>query len=123
MPLCPYYGLKAVSPDLHKRLTGMDNAPSQAFARRLAALKHPAWIRYVIVPGFTDTMDEIGRMADLAAELGNIERIDLLPFHQLGKFKWEKLGMDYQLKDAVPPAAEMMEQARERFRSVGLNVV
>ncbi|MBL7965109.1 MAG: pyruvate formate lyase-activating protein [Flavobacteriales bacterium] len=116
-------GLKAVTPDLHKRLTGMDNAPSLAFARRLAALKHPAWIRFVVVPGFTDTLDEIGKMADLAAELGNIERVDLLPFHQLGKFKWEKLGMDYPLKDAVPPSQELMEQAAERFRSVGVNVV
>ena len=116
-------GLKAVTPELHQRLTGMDNAPSLAFARRLAALKHPAWIRFVVVPGFTDTMDEIGKMADLAAELGNIERVDLLPFHQLGRFKWEKLGMDYQLKDAVPPTQELMEKAAERFRSVGLNVV
>ncbi len=116
-------GLKAVTPDLHKRLTGMDDAPTLAFARRLAALKHPAWIRFVVVPGFTDTMEEIGKVADLAAELGNIERIDLLPFHQLGKFKWEKLGMDYQLKDAVPPSSEFMEKAQERFRSVGVNVV
>ncbi len=65
-------GLKAIEPDLHKRLTGMDNKPVHEFARRLAARKHPVWIRFVVVPGWTDNVDEIGRMADFAASLGNV---------------------------------------------------
>ena len=116
-------GLKAIDPDVHKRLTGMDNAPVHEFARRLAARKHPVRIRYVVVPGYTDNMDEIGRMADFAAELGNIERVDVLPFHQMGRFKWEKLGMDYKLKDAKPPPKEIIDQALARFRQAGLNAV
>ncbi|HEY6070892.1 MAG TPA: pyruvate formate-lyase-activating protein [Chthoniobacterales bacterium] len=116
-------GLKAIEPSLHKRLTGMDNAPAHEFARRLAKKKHPVWIRFVIVPGWTDNMDEIGRMADFAAELGNVQRIDVLPFHQMGQFKWEKLGMEYKMRDAEPPSAETIEQALARFKAVGLNVV
>jgi pyruvate formate lyase activating enzyme len=116
-------GLKAIEPDLHKRLTGMDNAPVHAFARRLAARKHPVWIRFVVVPGWTDNMDEVGRMADFAVSLGNVQRIDVLPFHQMGKFKWEKLGMDYKMRDAQPPSAELIEQVLARFRSAGLNAV
>jgi pyruvate formate lyase activating enzyme len=116
-------GLKAMDPDIHKRLTSMDNAPPHAFARRLAALKRPMWIRYVIVPGFTDNLDETARMADFAASLGNVQRIDVLPFHQMGKFKWEKLAMDYKLKDAKPPTKELVDQIIARFTSAGLTAV
>jgi len=116
-------GLKAFSPDLHKRITGMDNEPTLAFARRLAALKRPMWIRFVLVPGWSDDMEEIGRIADFAASLGNVERIDVLPFHQLGRFKWEKLGMDYKLRDTKPPTRESVDQVLARFRASGLKVV
>ena len=116
-------GLKAIEPTLHKRLTGMDNAPVVEFARRLAARKHPVWIRFVVVPGWTDTDDEANRMAEFAAELGNVERVDVLPFHQMGRFKWEKLGMDYQMRDAEPTSAETINRALERFRAAGLNAV
>lgn len=116
-------GLKAIEPDLHKRLTGMDTKPVHEFARRLAARKHPVWIRFVIVPGWTDNMEEVDRMAQFAASLGNVERVDVLPFHQMGRFKWEKLGMDYQMRDANPPSRETIDEALSRFRAVGLNAV
>ena len=116
-------GLKAIEPDLHKRLTGMDNKPVHEFARRLAARKHPVWIRFVIVPGWTDNMEEVDRMAESAAGLGNVERVDVLPFHQMGRFKWEKLGMDYKMRDATPPSRETMNEAISRFRAAGLNAV
>ena len=116
-------GLKAIEPDLHKRLTGMDTKPVHEFARRLAARKHPVWIRFVVVPGWTDNMEEVDRMAEFAAGLGNVERVDVLPFHQMGRFKWEKLGMDYQMRDAKPPSRETMDQAISHFRAAGLNAV
>ncbi len=116
-------GLKAIEPDLHKRLTGMDNKPVHEFARRLAARKHPVWVRFVIVPGWTDNMEEVDRMAEFAAALGNVERVDVLPFHQMGRFKWQKLGMDYQMRDAQPPSRETMNEAIARFRAAGLNAV
>jgi pyruvate formate lyase activating enzyme len=116
-------GLKAIEPDLHRRLTGMDTKRVHEFARRLAARKHPVWIRFVIVPGCTDNMDEVDRMADFAASLGNVERVDVLPFHQMGRFKWEKLGMDYKMRDAQPPSREIIDEALSRFRAAGLNAV
>jgi pyruvate formate lyase activating enzyme len=112
--------LKAMTPDLHRRLTGMDNQPIHKFARRLATAKRPIWVRFVLVPGWTDDMAEIERIAAFAAELGNVERVDVLPFHQLGRFKWEKLGMKYELKDALPPSPATTDQAIARFRAVGL---
>jgi pyruvate formate lyase activating enzyme len=113
-------GLKAITPDLHRRLTGKDNQPVHEFARRLAAQRRPVWIRFVIVPGWTDDLDEVGRMADFAAGLGNVERVEVLPFHQLGRFKWERLGMEYQLRDAAPPPREKVEEVITRFRAAGL---
>lgn len=112
--------LKAMTPDLHKRLTSQDNGPVQKFARRLAAARKPIWVRFVLVPGWTDDMAEVGRIAAFAAELGNVERVDVLPFHQMGRFKWEKLGIDYQLRDAKPPPREVVEQAIASFRATGL---
>ena len=116
-------GLKAIAPDLHKRLTGMENAPAHEFARRLAARKHPVWIRFVVVPGWTDDMEEVARMADFAASLGNVERVDVLPFHQMGRFKWERLGMQYQMKDAQPTSRVTVVQVISRFQSAGLKAV
>lgn len=116
-------GLKAITPELHERLTGRDIGPVHAFARRLAARRRPVWVRFVVIPGWTDDLDEVGRMADFAAGLGNVERVDVLPFHQLGQFKWEKLGMDYQLKDVKPPSAETVGRVIDRFKAAGLKTV
>ena len=116
-------GLKAITPELHRRLTGNETEPVHAFARRLAARRRPVWIRFVVVPGWTDNLDEVGKMADFVAELGNVERVDVLPFHQLGSFKWERLGMAYQLKDTEPTSQEKVEEVIARFRAAGLQVV
>jgi pyruvate formate lyase activating enzyme len=112
--------LKARTPELHRRLTGMDNEPTLNFARRLAAQRRPIWVRFVLVPGWTDDMAEVEHIAEFAAELGNVERVDVLPFHQMGRFKWEKLAMDYQLRDTKPPARAVTDEAIARFRAKGL---
>jgi pyruvate formate lyase activating enzyme len=116
-------GLKAITPEVHQRLTGTDNETVHLFSRRLADQRRPVWIRFVVVPGFTDDLDEVGKMADFAAALGNVERVEVLPFHQLGRFKWERLGMEYQLRDAVPPPRETIDKVLARFREAGLKAV
>ena len=73
------------------------------------------------MPGWTDDMAEVERIAAFAAGLGNVERVDVLPFHQLGRFKWEKLGMDYALRDTEPPSQAATQKAIERFRAAGLD--
>jgi pyruvate formate lyase activating enzyme len=113
-------GVKAMTPDVHKRLTSQDNTPVHVFARRLSALKRPMWFRFVVVPGFTDDLDEVGKVADFGASLGVVERVEVLPFHQMGRYKWEKLGMEYSLTDAVPPAKETVQKVIERFEKAGL---
>jgi pyruvate formate lyase activating enzyme len=112
--------LKAWDSERHRQLTGMDNGPTLDFARRLGALRRPVWVRFVLVPGVTDDPREIASIARFAAEVGNVDRVDVLPFHQLGRFKWQKLGLNYTLNDVGPPSAEAVEQACAAFRAAGL---
>jgi pyruvate formate lyase activating enzyme len=113
--------LKAFDAPLHQRLTGQDVAPVHEFARRLAAGKRPVWVRFVLVPGFTDNPDEVARVAGFAASFGNVERVDVLPFHQMGSFKWKRLELDYQLAGVEPPSPEVVERTCAQFRAAGLN--
>ena len=112
--------IKAWDPALHKRVTGMENAPTLEFARRLAARRRPIWVRYVFVPGLTDDLQDIGKIANFSASLGNVARVDVLPFHQLGKYKWEKLGIPYTLSETSPPDNDEVEQVCTVFRAAGL---
>ena len=112
--------IKTWDPVRHKALTGMDNGPTLEFARRLAARKRPTWLRYVLVPDLTDAMDDIRNVARFVASLGNVERVDVLPFHQMGKFKWAKLGIPYTLADTQPPDNDLVQRAVEVFRAEGL---
>jgi len=112
--------LKTWDPERHKQLTGVDNAATLAFARRLAARRRPIWVRYVLVPSLTDDLEDVAKTAAFAASLGTVERVDVLPFHQMGRFKWHKLGLEYTLEDAQPPAVDVVEQVCGLFRSVGL---
>jgi pyruvate formate lyase activating enzyme len=114
-------GLKTWDPKRHKSLTGQDIGPTLEFARRLAARRRPIWIRFVLVPGLTDDMDDLAKSAAFAASLGNVERVEVLPFHQMGRYKWERLKREYTLRDTQPPSAAAVEQACAVWRAAGLN--
>ena len=112
--------IKSWDTERHRRLTGMDVVPVLSFARRLADCKKPVWVRFVLVPGFTDDSENILAIARFAASLGNVERVDVLPFHQMGRFKWNELKLDYALNDVQPPKADVVEQVCAQFRAEGL---
>jgi len=116
-------GIKTWDPERHRRLTGMEVSATLEFARRLAARKRPIWIRFVLVPGLTDDPEDIARIAEFAAGLGNVERVDVLPFHQMGRFKWNNLGLDYKLQDVEPPSHEAIQRACVQFRQSGLTTM
>ena len=114
--------MKAYTPDQHERVTGIkDNEEVLAFARRLATLKRPMWMRYVLVPGLTDDPEEMRKLAEFLASLGVVERVEILPFHQLGQYKWERLKLDYKLADTPPPNGEMIAAAIGIFQDAGLS--
>ncbi|HEX2341871.1 MAG TPA: pyruvate formate-lyase-activating protein [Vicinamibacterales bacterium] len=112
--------IKAWDPELHRRLVGMDIEPTLAFARRLAARKRPVWLRYVLVPGWTDDVQDISKLAAFVGSLGNVERVDVLPFHQMGRFKWKRLNLNYELDAVQPPSPEVVERTCALFREQGL---
>ena len=112
--------IKSGDPDTHKRVTGRELDPVAAFARRLSDLKRPVWVRFVLVPGLTDDFENVEKVADICASIPSLERVEVLRFHQLGAEKWQKLHMDYPLKDTLPPSEELTERVREQFRRRGL---
>jgi pyruvate formate lyase activating enzyme len=113
-------GIKTWDAERHRSLTGFDNEPTLTFARRLAALRKKIWIRFVLVPGLTDDMDDLARTADFAAGLGTVERVEVLPYHAMGSYKWDRLGLEYTLKDVDAPTAESIEKACAVLRAAGL---
>jgi pyruvate formate lyase activating enzyme len=112
--------IKSWDAERHRRLTGMEIGPVLDFARRLAARKRAVWLRFVFVPGLTDNADDIAQIARFVGGLGNVERVDVLPFHQMGRFKWEALKLNYTLNDVRPPTTEAIEHAVAQFRAEGL---
>jgi len=112
--------IKGWDPDRHRRLVGKEIGPTLDFARRLAELKKPIWLRFVLVPGLTDDANEVKSIAKFAAGLGTVERVDVLPFHQMGKFKWKKLGLNYQLENIEPPCRDLVDRTCAQFRCEGL---
>jgi len=80
------------------------------------------WIRFVLVPGFTDDHDNVERVADFCGGLESIQRVEILRFHQMGQDKWRKLGLEYALANVAPPGVELTERVRGQFRNRGLTV-
>lgn len=113
--------LKTWDPARHRRITGVDVEPTFTFARRLAGRHRRVWVRFVLVPGLTDDLDDIAKIARFAARLGNVERVDVVPFHQMGRYKWKQLGMPYRLETTEAPDAALVERTREVFRLAGLH--
>ena len=115
--------VKSGSEKVYRELTGRALQPTIDFGDRLSALGKKIWIRFVLVPGYTDAPDNIEKVADIVCRWRNVvERVEVLPFHQMGTDKWESLGYDYKLKDVHPPSKEATEAARDIFRARGLTV-
>ncbi|HKO98727.1 MAG TPA: pyruvate formate-lyase-activating protein [Pyrinomonadaceae bacterium] len=112
--------IKSWDPERYLHLTGKDVRPTLDFARRLAARNKSIWLRFVLVPGLTDDANDIKQIAKFAASLGKVERVDVLPFHQLGRFKWKELGISYALDHTEPAPHELVERTCAQFRAEGL---
>ena len=112
--------IKGWNPERHFKLTGAQIAPVLDFARRLSAQKKPVWVRFVLVPGLTDVPEDISFIAKFAAGLGNVERVDVLPFHQMGRFKWKDLKLSYPLDVVQSPNRRLVESVCHLFRAEGL---
>ena len=112
--------VKAGDQQTYFKTTKAQLEPTIAFGNRLAELGKRVWVRFVLVPGLTDKNENIEAVADIVAGWPNVERVEVLPFHQMARDKWDALGMEYELEDVEPPTPEETEAAREVFRSRGI---
>lgn len=104
--------LKHIDSEKHKFITGMTNEHILDFAQYLSEKNIPVWIRHVLVPTLSDFDEDLLRLADFIKTLNNVEKIEVLPYHKLGVYKWESLGLEYKLKDVEPPSQERAENAK-----------
>ena len=114
--------IKHIDDEACRRLTGQSNENTLAFARFLSEQGKKMWIRQVLVPGITDGDENLGRTRAFIDSLKTVERVEVLPYHTMGTVKYEKLGMDYPLKDLSAPTKERVLNAK-RILCEGLNGV
>ena len=104
--------VKHIDDEACKKLTGHSNANTLAFAKFLSDMGKPTWIRQVLVPGLTDSEESLQRTRAFINELKSVEKVEVLPYHTLGEVKYEKLGLEYPLKDVPTPTKERVMQAK-----------
>lgn len=97
--------IKHIDTAEHIKLTGCSNEDILEMYRYLSEIRKPIWIRYVLVPGITDNEGSLKRTRDFILTLKNVEKIEVLPYHSMGEYKWEELGIPYSLKGVMPPDA------------------
>ena len=105
--------IKHIDDEKAKALTGVSNKNELAFARYLSDNKIPMWIRQVLLPGYTDDESDLKRLKEFIDTLSGVERVEILPYHDYGKFKWEELGEKYELDDVKPPSQEEIDKAKQ----------
>lgn len=114
--------IKSWDPDVYREVTGVDITPTLRFAERLSTLCRPVWLRFVLVPGLTDGRENVAGLARFAGALTNVERMEVVPFHQMGRRKWEELGVEYPLRNTPEPTGAQLAEARRTFAAAGLPV-
>ena len=105
--------IKHMDDAAHRKLTGQTNQNILEMAAYLSDHGKAMWIRHVLVPGITTEEDELHRLGSFLDTLKTVERVEVLPYHTLGVFKWKELGIPYQLEGVDPPTKEQIDRAKE----------
>jgi pyruvate formate lyase activating enzyme len=105
--------IKAFDPELHQRVTGCDNSNILDCARYLCEIGKPVWIRRVVVPNLTDSECDLRQTSEFINSLGNVKKIEVLPYHDMGEAKWRSLGLDYSLEGTPIPDDGVLNRARK----------
>lgn len=112
--------IKHADPVKHRALTGVDPDRPRRIAHLAAGLGKPIWIRYVVVPGWTDAPEDVDALAGLVGDLPTVEKVELLPYHLLGRHKWEVMGIPYTLEGVASPPPATLERIRQQLAQRGL---
>ncbi len=114
--------IKHINKIKYKNLTSVDLDNTLEFLKYLSSINKKIWIRYVLIPGLTDDADDVEELAKYLSQFSNIERVELLPFHQMGLEKWEKEKIEYKLKNNPTPSKEEVLKVEDVFRKYNLNI-
>ncbi|NLJ16835.1 MAG: pyruvate formate lyase-activating protein [Clostridiales bacterium] len=112
--------IKAIDKDVFKELTSVPNTATMKLLEYTRVTNKPIWIRHVLVPGYTLDTTQLEKLADFLMLYPNIEKVELLPFHKMGEYKWQELGKEYKLFDTREPTLEEVKDAEDIFRKRGL---
>lgn len=104
--------LKHINNEEHKKLTGQENSNILELAQYLSQVNKPVWIRHVLVPDITDNDKYLNELSEFINTLNNVEKVEVLPYHSLGEYKWQELGINYQLKGVNPPTKNRVDNAK-----------
>ncbi len=107
--------IKHLDTDKCRELTGKGNEGALELLDYCEKIGKPVWIRHVVVPGFTDDLAEIEKMAEYLSRYTVIQRVEILPFHKMGEYKWKELGLKYELDKTPVPARELIENIKDIF--------
>lgn len=107
---------KEINDEAHKKITGMTNLPTLKFANYLQEINKPTWARYVLVPGYTDNENDLHKLGQFLQPMDNVQKIEIQPYHKLGKHKYKSLGWEYQLEDVEQNTAEQLIKAKDIFQ-------
>lgn len=105
--------IKHIDDEKCKKLVGMSNKKELNFAQYLSDNNIKMWIRQVIVPGFTDDEEDLKNLKKFIGSLNNVDKVELLPYHSMGRYKWEKLNLEYPLKDVLDCTDEDIKRAKQ----------
>ena len=109
--------IKVIDPQEHLKLCSQPLDNILDFTKYLEEKEVPVWIRHVLVPEHSDFDEDLDALGDFIDTLSNVDRVEILPYHTLGKFKWENLGIPYTLESISPPSAERIENAKNRIHA------
>ena len=104
--------IKSINPEVFKKLCGVELDKTLEVLRLSRRLKIQTRIRFVLVPGYTDNINDIQKMAEYLRDFDNIEKVDVLPFHKTGEYKWKNLGLHYELTETQPPSPELLQEVQ-----------
>lgn len=115
--------LKQVRDEVHQKLVGRSNVNTLRFAKYLQKVNQRTWIRYVVVPGWTDDDETAHALGQFIADMENVEKVELLPYHKLGVNKWQVMGEKYPLENVEPPPKETIQHIQDIIQSYGKKAV
>lgn len=114
--------IKSINPITYQKLTGVSLDNTLAMAKYLSEIDKAMWVRHVLIPEWTDIDQDLNALADFLKPLQNIQKVEILPFHQMGAYKWAQTGLEYEFSDVQTPSPERTEHAKDIFRQKGFKI-